>query len=187
MTHDLWPTLRFHHLHIQEILLLCLHIVWVLSLSLHPLVLSLSQESFLFTTVCIHRELLLTTSLWKVVFFCSPFFSPSPTIVNRMLRMLHLSCWLLPILSFSHVHSVVFTSLWTHLLLRELFPRVSLCLILSLHLDLCLMLSFQWGLLWPHYTEMVSSHFSIPLTHISFLQMLVTWQCILLPLLATNV
>lgn len=187
MTHDLWPTLRFHHLHIQEILLLCLHIVWILSLSLHPLVLSLSQESFLFTTVCIHRELLLTTSLWKVVFFCSPFFSPSPTIVNRMLRMLHLSCWLLPILSFSHVHSVVFTSLWTHLLLRELFPRVSLCLILSLHLDLCLMLSFQWGLLWPHYTEMVSSHFSIPLTHISFLQMLVTWQCILLPLLATNV
>lgn len=39
--------------------------------SLHPLVLSLSQESFLVycTTVSIHRELLLTKSLREVVFF----------------------------------------------------------------------------------------------------------------------
>lgn len=184
----LWPTLRFqktsfvvYHLHKHEIFLLCLHILWILSL-FTPSIITIFVSRVVSCLSYNSVHLPWAFSNHKSVqcgFLLFPFLQTLPLHSKQYVQWCctlivgyFLSC-LSP-----HVHSVESISLWTHLLLRELFPRVSICLILSLHLDLCLMLYSQWGIQWAHYIKMVSSLFFYPFSHISFLQMLVTWQCI---------
>lgn len=178
----LWPTLRFqitsfvvYHLHKHEIFLLCLHILWILSL-FTPSIITIFVSRVVSCLSYNSVHLPWAFSNHKSVqcgFLLFPFLQTLPLHSKQYVQWCctlivgyFLSC-LSP-----HAHSVESITLWTHLLLRELFPRVSICLILSLHLDLCLMLYSQWGIQWSHYIIWSPLYFSIPLAILVFFRCL---------------